>query len=173
MKPIPGYPGYYATDTGDIISDRSGVCRRIASRLHRGYLHVNIKTAPGRQNQHKVPVHRLVLFAFDGPSPGPDHQCRHLDGDALNNRPSNLCWGTAAENLADQILHGTAACLRAGEGHNAAKLSDYSVAQIRRLLAEGETQAEIAWWYGVSQKQVSDIANGRTRTKAAEKRAAA
>ena len=165
MKPIPGYPGYYATDTGDIISDRSGVYRRIASRLHHGYLHVNIKTAPGRQNQRKVPVHRLVLLAFDGPRPGPDHQCRHLDGDALHNRPSNLRWGTAAENVADQISHGTASCLRVGERSNAAKLSDYSVAKIRRLLADGETQADIAWWYGVTQEHVSDIANGRTRTK--------
>jgi hypothetical protein len=44
-------------------------------------------------------IHRLVCEAFHGPPPFPGAVVIHLDEDALNNRPSNLRWGTQKENL--------------------------------------------------------------------------
>lgn len=49
-------------------------------------------------------VHRLVAEAFHGPSDLP--HVRHLDSDKLNNTPSNLAWGTAAENIHDNVVRG-------------------------------------------------------------------
>jgi hypothetical protein len=37
-------------------------------------------------------VARLVAEAFLGPPPSPKHVACHIDGDALNNRASNLEW---------------------------------------------------------------------------------
>lgn len=50
--------------------------------------------------------HRLVLEAFIGPCPE-GMECRHLDGDAGNNRLENLAWGTPIENGEDKVRHGT------------------------------------------------------------------
>ena len=49
-------------------------------------------------------VHRLVLEAFVGP--GGSLQARHLNGVPGDNRLENLTWGTASENIFDQIEHG-------------------------------------------------------------------
>ena len=53
-----------------------------------------------------VAVHRLVALAFHG-EPEPGQLVRHLDGDQTNNVPSNLAWGTMAENQLDSVRHGT------------------------------------------------------------------
>lgn len=44
-------------------------------------------------------VHRLVCEAFNGAQPFSDAVVMHMDENAANNRPSNLRWGTQAENL--------------------------------------------------------------------------
>lgn len=67
------------------------------------------ETHSGRYLRFKgVAVHKLVLLAFHGPKPFPKAQCRHLDGNRMNNRETNLCWGTARENYNDKVAHGTA-----------------------------------------------------------------
>lgn len=44
-------------------------------------------------------IHRLVCEAFHGPPPFPDAVVVHLDENALNNKSSNLRWGTQKENM--------------------------------------------------------------------------
>lgn len=51
-------------------------------------------------------VHRLVLITFTG-NPPVGHEVLHRDGNPENNRLSNLRWGTRAENIRDQVGHGT------------------------------------------------------------------
>lgn len=46
-----------------------------------------------------VKVHRAVCEAFHGPAPEGKPYVLHKDGDAVNNLPSNLEWGTQKENL--------------------------------------------------------------------------
>jgi len=46
---------------------------------------------------HKV--HKIVCILRHGPKPSPRHVPMHKDNDKLNNRPSNVRWGTISENL--------------------------------------------------------------------------
>ena len=52
-------------------------------------------------------VHRMVLEAFVGPPPSPEHQTAHGNGDRADNRLENLRWATPVENQADVDRHGT------------------------------------------------------------------
>lgn len=44
-------------------------------------------------------AHQLVCEAFHGPKPFDGAVVLHKDENALNNKPSNLRWGTQKENL--------------------------------------------------------------------------
>jgi hypothetical protein len=163
VQAIPGFDGYYATPDGQILSTRSGAVRQLAQRLHKGYWHSVVRHGVGRATARKEPVHRLVLLAFKGRPSFAASVCRHLDGNSLNNHVENLVWGTAKENTRDSIRHGTAACLRHGERHIAAKLSDVEVSAIRVLSGKGVSRSAISKVFGVTPTHVRDIALGRTR----------
>jgi hypothetical protein len=82
-------------------------------------------------------------------------ECRHLDGDASNNRVSNLAWGTHLENEADKISHGRT--IR-GERQGNSKLTEWDVLWIRRFAKYGfATQAYLAEIFMVCQAQISRI----------------
>lgn len=69
-----------------------------------GYLTVRILIGGKRKKQT---VHALVARKFLPPKPHSGRfEIRHLDGDKLNNRASNLAWGTPKENAADRETHG-------------------------------------------------------------------
>jgi hypothetical protein len=44
-------------------------------------------------------VHRLICDAFHGPRPFPEAEVLHENEDGLDNRPSNLRWGTREQNM--------------------------------------------------------------------------
>ena len=163
-KPIPSYPGYYADVLGNIYSVRSGKEIVISQRIHKDYLHVTVRDTNSPVKIHKEPVHKLVLQAFRGYRPD-NYVCRHLNGNCLDNRLVNLKWGTQKENMLDSIKHGTAAFLRHGENANGSKLKLKQVFQIRWLYKFGYKQKELAAWFDISQKHVSDITRGRTWEK--------
>ena len=162
MKAIDGHPGYFADNIGDIFSIRSGKLLLLKQRLHKGYYHVNVKAYFGKHRHIKIPVHQLVLLAYSSPRKI-NQMCRHLNGNPLDNRPENLCWGTAKENTEDSIRHGTAVCLRHGENACAAKLSLNDVLTIRRLATKGKSQQELSLQFNVTQRHINDIINNRTR----------
>lgn len=163
-KPIPSYPGYYVDVLGNIYSVRSGKEIVISQRIHKDYLHVTVRDTNSPVRRHKEPVHKLVLQAFRGHRPH-GFVCRHLNGNCLDNRLVNLKWGTQKENMLDSIKHGTAAFLRHGENANGSKLKLKQVFQIRWLYKFGYKQKELATWFDISQKHISDITRGRTWEK--------
>lgn len=159
-KDVPGYPGYLVSSDGKIASMRSGERRMLSQRMHKGYWHVQVKRDG---HQKKRPVHQLVLLAFVGPKTEQKPEGRHLNGDALDNRCSNLAWGSRMDNHRDALEHGTATCLKRGEKHPVAKLSDQQVIEIRAAHQSGTTQAALATTYQVSQHHISDLVRCRSR----------
>lgn len=109
-------------------------------------------------------VHRLVLENFVG-TPPKGYEARHLNGDRLDNRLSNLKWGTHRDNILDSVRHGTHHLLRKGEnsltcGEKArtSKLTKVKVIEIRNLYLSGKfTQKHLAGKFGICQSQVSRI----------------
>jgi len=163
---IDKYPGYYADENGNICSTRSGSPLILSKRLHNGYFRVNIFLKGKPKVPITIPVHTLVLMAFVGERPD-GMVCRHLNGNALDNRLSNLRWGTPRENMQDAIQHGTAACLRHGEQAIASKLKLVDILEIRQQHSNGQPQKDIAEAFGISQHHVSDIVHKKTWKQAA------
>lgn len=157
-RAVPGHPGYEVSDRGRIRSYRnrqghaSPTPRLLSPGIVQGYRHIKL----GRSRQTKV--HILVLEAFVGPRPD-GMVCRHLDGNPMNNRLSNLRWGTPEENYADRHLHGTH---NTGSRNGRAVIDERGAAAIREHLALGEKQAAIARDFGVSRGIVAHISAGRT-----------
>jgi hypothetical protein len=152
---IPGYEGIYK------VSDQGRVkrCDKYPGRV--------LKFGHNKQGRRQVAlcrdgvaikyqVHRLVLEAFVGPCP-PGLECRHGDGDHLNNRPGNLCWGTHTENMRDKVKHGTQ--YRGKDAITNAKLTED---QVRAIRAAHGTQHSIAGLFGTTRVNVQAIRNGRS-----------
>ncbi len=147
-RDIPGFPGYRAGSDGTLWSCRRGLngsqtLRSTWSQMQpkipiRDYWCVSIC-----YNRHNrcIRVHRLILLAFLGPAPTDRHECRHLNGDKLDNRIENLQWGTRAENEHDKIGHGT---VRIGVNHPMSKLTDAKVRELRRLWEAGKPLYKLA-----------------------------
>jgi len=171
-KPIPGYETSYAASTEGRIRSlerivtytrRDGRCveRKYLSKTlkpglnSRGYEIVSLCDADNRH--HTRAVHRLVLETFVGPKQ-PGQECRHLDGNIRNNALTNLCWGTAAENMADKIAHGT--WVRGSRVGNS-RLTEPQVREIKARLAQKESHASIALDYDVKTVTISAISAGR------------
>ena len=86
-----------------------------------------------------IPVHQLVMLAFQGPPP-PGMEAMHLNGNPVDNRPENLQYGTHSQNMIDMYRH----------GKGPLKLTPEEVRQIRFGLACGWSPKELAAVYGVS-----------------------
>lgn len=163
-KVIPGFdPAYEVSDRGRVrtwkvrgrgknLSDKP----KIMSPAQRksGYLCVCLRHE-GRSRT--CDVHVLVLLAFYGPKPKGKESC-HKNGLSLDNRASNLYWGTHVENCFDRICHGNAP---RGEKHGRARLSDDDVRNIRRRFMSGENPKVIASSFGISYAHALDVAKGR------------
>ena len=115
--PVIGFEdSYEVSDHGRVrsldrtVHNRSKGATRIRGRelkqmeTKKGYLTVALYKGGVRQIR---PVHRLVLEAFVGSSPGSASQACHADGDPKNNRLSNLRWASNGENQRDSVAHGT------------------------------------------------------------------
>jgi hypothetical protein len=119
-KPIPGYAGYRIGTDGSIWSCRVAgrtrlrfgeLWKPIATYVGKdGRVRVSLpldtedRRAGGRLKDRKLNVHALVLTAFVGPKPD-GMECRHLNGNLLDNRLENLRWGTHSDNERDKRIH--------------------------------------------------------------------
>lgn len=99
-RSIPSFPGYRVSDTGEVAGKRGVMSKHIDAC---GYYRLGLYRDGKRINCR---VHVLVAEAFIGPRPD-GAVTRHLDGNHTNNTPSNLMYGTWAENVQDAVRHGT------------------------------------------------------------------
>jgi hypothetical protein len=166
-RPIKNWPNYQASDLGRVRSNyvvgRRRTGRRAAQRtgewyllkpaMKKGYCVADL-SRDGRRRSFTVG--HLVLMAFVGPRP-PGQEVRHLDGDPMNNRLSNLCYGTPLENSDDKRRHGTQP---RGSRHYRAKLNEAQIAEIRRRRSAGETPTALAREFGVCSSHICCICSG-------------
>ena len=115
-RAIPGYEGYYeVSDHGRVRSiDRTitrsdGRATRLPGVTLRRYVnddgrHMVTLSRPGERRTRYV--HQLVMLAFVGPRPPRADVC-HNNGDASNDRLTNLRYDTRRANIHDAIRHGT------------------------------------------------------------------
>lgn len=104
-------------------------------------------------------VHRMVLEAFAGPCPE-GMECRHLDGNPVNNELSNLVWGTRTENVADTKKHGRMFVAR-GELCGKAKLTAERVLEMRARRRGGALLSALAQDFGVTPQAAGWICSGK------------
>lgn len=153
LKPIPDYPGYFASSDGTIWTAKNAARKPRPMKpqsLNKGYRVLHLCQCNKRRT---FCVHQLVLLAFVGPCPEGYEAC-HNNGDPTDNRASNLRWDTPSHNNIDKVLHGTH---QQGERIAGAVLSAECVKAIRSLAASGASQSVIATQFGIAQTTVSAI----------------
>lgn len=168
---IPGYEGLYqASSLGQIRSifrprTSGGILKPILDIG--GHLQVGLYK---NNKQKRLLIHRLILETFIGPCSS-EMQCRHLDGNPINNRLTNLKWGTQSENQQDSIRHGTFFHPdNRGSNNGHAILQEFDIPEIRKLLKSGRngisgrkySQEEIAKIFGVNRYTISMISTKKT-----------
>lgn len=98
MKQIPGYDYLYATKDGRIYSKKVNKYLKISINRKTGYSQVHLK------KRTKL-VHRIIALTFLKNPYNLPCVC-HKDNNPLNNRISNLYWGTYSENTQQCIRDG-------------------------------------------------------------------
>lgn len=140
IKPIPMYLGYYASREGEIFHLKAdgNLYKLSGSTVHNGYLTVKIPDSQGIKHRRKV--HRLVATTFL-PNLEEDYNivC-HKDNNPLNNRVSNLYWGTQSMNMQQMVRDGR---------QRKSKAKSY-FRKVRELLSYGFNADEIACKLGLS-----------------------
>lgn len=113
-----------------------------------------------KHKQSNVRAHRVSWEMTYGQIPDGLFVCHRCDNPSCV-RPCHLFLGDHVANMADMMAKGRGRKNSlAGEKHVWAKLSEASVAEIRRLSDEGgHSQREIARLFGICQPHVSDIVN--------------
>jgi len=131
--------------------------KRIERRQSHGYSQVSKKT---NGVQIHTGAHRLVYHHFKGEIPH-GMVINHINGIKGDNRPENLEVVTPSENMKHAFRTGL---LNSKERHNARKLTNNQVSEIRETYAiGGVTQKQIAAKYGVSRSAISLIVRGDRR----------
>jgi hypothetical protein len=162
---VPDFPCYEVSNQGRIRRTHTGKGRLMTKpRLRQPRVHIPHKQCPDvayhwidlwyQNRQHPIAVHHLVLIAFVGPRPN-SSECRHLDGNGLNNHVGNLAWGTARQNYEDRVAMGRQR-LPPQPGKVTLEIA-------RAIRAEPSTirQWKLGLKYGISQSMVSMIRTGR------------
>jgi len=139
-------PFYEVSEYGDLrlLTNRSN---RLAGTILKG----SVKAGGYREykirwegKEYHLGAHRLVLLAFVGEPPTPEHQCAHWDGDPTNNHHSNLRWATPAEN----------------KGHRT--FTKEQVREMRKMHEDGKSYRDIRQTYQISKGNLSAIINRQT-----------
>ena len=118
---------------------------------NRGYLAFDVRRSP---QLYRFFVHAIIIIAQE--LCPVDITIDHIDGNKLNNKPSNLQLLTREENARKGNVG-----IRCGEQNPSSKLTEDSIREIRKMLQNGYTQKQIASMYNVDQSLISLIKNNK------------
>lgn len=155
-KDVIDYEGIYLVSNlarvKRIMSRKNPTCDIMNNIYHpSGYVHISL-TNNGKGRNFKL--HRLVAIAFI-PNPENKPQVNHIDGNKLNNLPSNLEWNTSKENINHAWETGLSKAKK-GVNCNLSKLEDKDVLNIRKL-KETTSSKDIAKIYNINVSAVNKI----------------
>lgn len=134
-REVPGFEGLYQVSSGGSVrSVRSGTILRCCN---------SIRLTRKDGTFLNTTVARLVLQAFRGAPPSPEHVAARLDRMRGNNALRNLAWKTRREF--------PPTC----------KLTHADARNIRKLARQGRRSSEIAQMYGITRQNVHGIVTKR------------
>lgn len=160
IRDIEHFEGKYAiTSHGRVYSYASRKWLKMSVDNH-GYYVVNFTLANSKQRHYKP--HRLVLESFVPRVKG-RNIANHIDGNKLNNNMNNLEWATFSDNLKHAYDTGLRKPVDLkGSKNPAATITEQQARAIKKRLAKGERQIDIARHFDISKSIISRIATGKT-----------
>lgn len=163
IKDVIGYEGLYvASDIGIIYSlqGQYGIkVKELKFNINSyGYPRFSL-TKEGKVKN--ITAHKIITSCFLGRRP-PNQQVRHLDGNKLNFRLDNLCYGTAKQNAEDRDKHGKTAIGVKIASH---KLTQEQVKSIRNEYKNRGDMVILAKKYDVSCANIYAIIKFISRKK--------
>lgn len=111
----------------------------------------------GASRRFSLGAHRAAWIYANGPIPDGQLICHSCDNPPCCN-PGHLFLGTPKDNLDDMRRKRRERFVR-GEEQGQSRLTRAQVPEIRRRVADGETQRRVAADYAVSQSRISRIVN--------------
>jgi len=159
LKSIPNYPDYLIDSNGTIFSFRQKTPKAMRPYLTKlGYLRVKIANDNGIK---RFMAHRLVAMTWLS-KPLNSNEINHLDGIKTNNKPSNLEWVTASQNMQHAVAMGLHKAKRGSE-HGKAKLTEIQVIKIKTELKNINPKLlrDLGCKYGVCSGAIYQIWKGK------------
>lgn len=149
-KAYPHDPRYLVSNMGRVRGQRG----QLLTPQHKpdGYCHISL----GRKNRKTLRISRMVLETFD-PLNEMEQAC-HINGVRHDNRLENLRWDTRKGNEKDKLKHDTHT---RGQRNGRATLTNAQVVEIKRMLAAGMSNPEVARKIGSTRQVIYHIASGR------------
>jgi hypothetical protein len=168
-RPVPGHPGYEASNLGRVRSiDRWIASSNGARQWQHFYAGRILRSTPnrryeqvylGQKHGHQL-AHSIICLTFNGKRPSRRHQVGHWNGNPHDNRAANLRWVTPKQNKADEVTHGTR---RKGSQHWHTKLTERQIRAVRKMHAEtGLTMKAVGTRFGISRFHVWQIVSGNS-----------
>jgi hypothetical protein len=157
LRSVLGFEGLYVVSNDGRVFRLPGTpkCRYGRElRPHIDYCGYKTLALKKDNKTHQRFVHRLVLEAFQRRR-GAFEVARHLNGNKLDNRNGNLCWGTVKENTKDSVKHGS---VPHGQRHWKAKLTPV---QVRYIRESKKSDTVLARLVGIQRGSVWLIRNKR------------
>jgi len=175
VRPAPDR--YRVSNMGRVISTAQSSAGRELGKFQQngGYQAVGLVAARGGKAKTFL-VHRLVIEAFLGPAPSPQHtDVRHKDRDKTNNRLDNIEWGTRSENMLDAWDHRRAGVPQSrsksdGSGVYVGDTNDVRLLTVgMELYCEGKlTIVDLSRLWGCSSAVAANILHGKRKAHAAD-----
>jgi hypothetical protein len=155
-KVCPLFQDYEVSEYGDIRRCKPDKRGRVYGHLLSPKFQGGYKRYTLRRDgkSHNVHAYRMVAEAFLGLKPFNGAEVCHNDGVKLHNHYSNLRWDTHKSNHLDRIAHGSS---NRGAKNGKAKLTADQIVYIRRRVASGAMQRELAEEFGVARPTISRL----------------